>query len=87
MYLHECVVAKGYGRISGGGTRVLELAAESRGMALGYGARSTSTSLLTSSRPKGGITTPKTRVVATGGAARYGGGFGEPPPETLVRRV
>jgi hypothetical protein len=64
----------GHGRISGG-TRVLELAAESREAALGYGARSTSTSMLTQSRPKWGITTPTTRrTIATGGAAGLGGG-------------
>jgi hypothetical protein len=43
----------GYGRINGG-TRVFELAAESRDIAVGYGVRSASTSMLTSSRPKGG---------------------------------
>jgi hypothetical protein len=70
MYLQECVVARGYGRISGG-TRALELAAESREASLGYGARSTSTSLLTLSRPKEDSTTPLARrAVAMGGAAR-----------------
>jgi hypothetical protein len=39
----------GYGWISGG-TRMLELAAESREASLGYGARSTLTNMLTSSR-------------------------------------
>jgi hypothetical protein len=63
-----------YGRINGG-TRVLELAAESREASLGYGARSTSTNMLTSSRPKeGSTTTTSRRNVATGGAARSGGG-------------
>jgi hypothetical protein len=37
--------------------RVLEIAAEGREAALGYGARSTSISVMTSSRPKGGIQT------------------------------
>jgi hypothetical protein len=62
---------RGWYGLIGGGTRVFELAAESREAALGYGARSTSTSLLTSSRPKGGNTTPRARIiVATGRAAR-----------------
>jgi hypothetical protein len=41
----------GYGWISGG-TRMLEVAAESREASLGYGARSTLINMLTSSRPK-----------------------------------
>jgi hypothetical protein len=63
----------GYGGINGG-LRELELAAESRKATLGSCARSTSTSLLTSSRPKGGSTTTTTMVAhASGGAARFGG--------------
>jgi hypothetical protein len=63
-----------YGRISGG-TRVLELAADSREATIGCGARSTSTSVLTSTRPKGGSkTTTARRTVAIGEAARSGGG-------------
>jgi hypothetical protein len=57
MHLQKCVVARGYGHISGG-LRVLEMEAESREAALGYGALSTSTNMLTSSRPKGGSMTP-----------------------------
>jgi hypothetical protein len=57
---------RGDGRISGG-TRVFESAAESREAALGYGARSTPTSPLNSSRPKeGSMTTAARRTVATG---------------------
>jgi hypothetical protein len=53
----------------------LELAAESRKATLGYGARSTSTSMLTSSRPKEGGTTATTRrTVATERAVSFGGG-------------
>jgi hypothetical protein len=51
------------------------VAVESREAALGYGARSTSTCLSTSSRPKGGSTIPsQRRIVATRGAARSSGG-------------
>jgi hypothetical protein len=68
-------VARGYGRISGG-TRVWELAAESHEAPLRYGARSTSTCLMTLSRTKGGSTTlGARRIIATGGATRYGGGL------------
>jgi hypothetical protein len=53
---------------------VLQLAAESLEATHGYGACSTSTDMLTSSRPKGGSTTATPRrIVATGGAARFGG--------------
>jgi hypothetical protein len=63
-----------------GGLRVLELAAETREVALGYGACTTSTSMRTSSRPKvGGTTRAARRTVATGGVARYGGG--------VIRRI
>jgi hypothetical protein len=72
----------GFGRIIGG-TRVLELAAESREVTQRYCARPTLTDMLTSSRPKGGSTTTMMRTVATGGAARYGGGG----PHDPVRRV
>jgi hypothetical protein len=79
MYFHECVVERGYERISGG-LRVLELTTESREAALGYGTRLTSANPMTSSRPKGGSTTPRARRNgATGGAARYGGG--------MIRRI
>jgi hypothetical protein len=81
---------RGNGRINGG-TRMLERAAESKEEALGYGARSTSITLPTLSRPKGGSTTPAARrIVATGGAARCGGGghaHDQPPPENPVRKV
>ena len=64
----------GYGRISGG-LRMWELAGESREATLGYGAHSTSTSVLAPSRPKGGGTTiTARRSVATGGVARSSGG-------------
>jgi hypothetical protein len=64
----------GYGR-SSGGTRVVKLAAESQEATLGYGARSTSTNMLTSRRPKGGQhDTNNMRIVATRGVARSGGG-------------
>jgi hypothetical protein len=67
----------GYGRINGG-TWVLELATESREAPLGYGARSTSTGMLTSNRLKGDNMTQATiRTAATGGAARFGGGVCE----------
>jgi hypothetical protein len=74
MYIQECVMARRV-RTDNGGTRVLEMAAESREATVVYGARSTWTSLLTSSRTIGGSTTPSARrIVAMGRAARSGGG-------------
>jgi hypothetical protein len=70
--------------------RVLELAAENREKALVHGARSTSTTLLTPSRPKeDNMTTSVMRTIATGGAARSSGNDPEdlPPPKNPVRRV
>jgi hypothetical protein len=54
---------------------VLKLAAKSQEVALGKGACNTSTCILTSRWPKGGSTTPTTRmIVATGGTPRSSGG-------------
>jgi hypothetical protein len=55
MYLMSVWSRGGCGRMNGG-TRVITLALNSREAALRKGARCTSTSLLKSSRPHGGVT-------------------------------
>jgi hypothetical protein len=69
----KCVLARRV-RTDKGGLGVLEIAADSREV-LGKAARYSSISMLTSSRPKGGSTTPTSRrTVATEVAARSSGG-------------
>jgi hypothetical protein len=91
MYLHECVCGGEEGTDgSAVGRGSWNPAAESRKATLGYGARSTSTSMLTPSRLKGGSMTPSARrTVAMEGAARSSGGgpHDEPPEENQVRKV
>jgi hypothetical protein len=90
MYFKECVVARRV-RTNKRWARVLEMAAEIREATLGYGARSTSTSMMTSSRPKWANATPKNeedyRDGRSGEVWRRDVLEDQLPPENPVRRA
>jgi hypothetical protein len=85
MYLHECVVARGYGRISGR-TRVLKQVAESREATLGY--LDHLVDVEPAERAQHDTTNEEnSRDGRSSEVWRRGDPRDEPPPENPVRRV